>query len=209
MAMFPNPPDERENTAGRTETGAEGVLFVPGDLEEVHLALPSCRSCHHRTAHGSPCHQIGIVPELGSSRVQGMPEANLVTTDLLQKIQTMLFAMGHVFVGTPYQNFLYNLGLGTANNVTQQSGYRIVGTSGGLQLYGPNPARIFSPRSVINASWPLPAENEQRPPYLTDEQWEVMRWGRLISGGIITACRAGRLWCSRRRACWRGSCCRW
>lgn len=182
--LFPDPPSPRTNVTPRTELGAEGARFPPGTNPEIHIALPACRTCTKKTTHGTPCSMVGARPTYGLTRTAGITQTQLITVPHLNKTYSMAWLLGYVMDGMPYANYLYNLGLGTANNLTQQTTYQIraVGTRT-LTLYGPNPRRIYSPRSVVNASWPLPAEADQRPPYITDEAWEAMRYGRILSGG--------------------------
>jgi hypothetical protein len=100
----------------------------------------------------------------GDQRGALIDNANRIDSDYLRDLQTYIWKLGYVQNGYPGLEFIFNLGIGTANNVVQHTDYEILqvdpANSRRLQLWGPDPRAVGVAVSVPNPAWP--AEGEPR-----------------------------------------------
>jgi hypothetical protein len=195
MSFFQDLPDARVNITPSVADGSKGVVFPSSSNTVENIPLPSCRGCALLGTHNSPCVQKGMKMVFGNSRNTGMPETNLISVDCINKFQSALWLMGYVNSGVPYQNYLYNLGFGTANNISQQTAFQIIAANGStLTLRGPNPKRIFSPISYVNTNFPFEAPREFIPLLgWSEAQYQANKYNRILNGGFAHSLPLGSL----------------
>lgn len=198
MALFPLP-SLRTDVPARTEPGRKGVVFPSTGNQELPLQLPACRSCSKSEPHGQPCAMIGMTLPQGQRRHQNVPATQHAPAQFLHRLMSRLWELSYVANGV-LRGTLFNLGAGTANNVSQQISYRIVSvvSSTRLRLRGRNPRLIKSPLSLTNPNWPMEAPAEMQPPDVSDEDWNGdpgttngMKYARLIPSGIFHSLPVG------------------
>lgn len=177
---FATLPAARTNVPDRTETGRVGVRFPASGKTETPITLGGCRTCDKQAAHGSPCAQIGNILEAGEKRHDGIPATQHSNADVLQEVSAGLYAAGWTINGIP-RGTLYNLGAGTANNISQDIRCRIVAVNVGgnarrmtlrIEPDGTNPKAWLLGTSRVNPEWPL-----EQPRLLTDGSWIVVPVG--------------------------------
>lgn len=184
MTFAPLPPD-RTNVAPRTSEGSKGVLLPLTGNQEIPFIQSACESCSKLVDHGKPCAQLGLRLPYGQKRHENVPETEKVDAQFLMKMQVALWNAAYTLNGV-LSGTIYNLGFGTANNVAQEIVYEIVAASGNtLTLKGRDPRLIKSPLSLENPNFPGSAPNEMKPDDVTTEQWNTMKWGRLIPSGVF------------------------
>jgi hypothetical protein len=180
------------NVPPRTQEGCKGVVFPSiSGAQEVPLLLSGCKSCSKKTDHGLPCHDIGANIPYGVKRHQNIPSNQYASANYLMELQSKLYLYNYIVNGIP-RDTLYNLGFGTANNISNQLTYKILSVSGNrMSLRGRDPRIIKSPLSLTNTNWPDAAPDTMRPLDMSDAQWDIAKFGRLISSGIFSALPVG------------------
>lgn len=182
MSFIPDLSFTKTDVPLRTETGCRSIAFPSTGLDETKQILPGCKGCPKAAAH-CPASNILVQIPFGETRYQRVPEDNRPLVEDVWKLQTAFHLLGYAAHGYIDDRYIYNAGLGTANNASQTVQYEIVGCgTNTLTLYGRNPKNITVGTSIINPDYPFAAPNELRPTGISDEAWDIQKYGRLISG---------------------------
>lgn len=147
-----------ENVPARTALGLRGLRFPVTGLTEVRKPLRGCTGCPKAALHGPPAEKLGVAIPLGETSSQRIPSGQTATAANLNKLMASLSLLAYVQNGIPFGG-LYNLGLGTANNISQQMTLRILSVDGDeVTVTGENPKRYTVGTSRTNPDYPFPDE---------------------------------------------------
>ena len=147
---------------------ADGRAFP--DVGEARLvripATEACAGCIKHEDHGEPCRALASRVLFGDQREDLVPNANRIDASFLRSLQSYFWKMGYVVNGVPAGNLLYNLGLGTANNIAQGTNYEVLQIDSTnprrVQLRGEDPRAVPFGISVENPDFVAPGQGEPR-----------------------------------------------
>ena len=147
---------------------AQGHAF-PDVGEDRSVRVPAtsgCAGCSKFTAHGEPCRALASRVLFGDQRADLVHPEHRIDADYLRDLQSYFFKLGYVANGYPGLQFIYNLGIGTANNVVQHTTYEILSidpeNARRLRWRGPDPRAVGFPISVPNPDFVAPGLGEPR-----------------------------------------------
>jgi hypothetical protein len=177
-------PSNKNNIPARTDEGVKGILFPITGHPEYKFVQNDCKNCTKKDDHGQPACQIGYIPQYNNPSYDDVPSDSKLDKETLDKLQVALWNASYIHNGV-LRGTLYNLNIGTANNISQQETYEIISSSNRfLEIKGKDPRLMSSGFSQKNFNFPLEAPAEMRPAGISDESWDIMKFARLISSGI-------------------------
>jgi len=148
---------ERVNIPPRTEDGIKGLVFPQNeDFEEVRLCFQGCKNCPKQEAHSSPAYDITYRNQHNGKFKHFLDNPqHRIEARTAHQIFAKLWLRHYVLYGVQ-KGTLFNLGQGTASNISNQVRYEILSTSGKtMVLRGRNPWKLGFPISKLNPEWPL------------------------------------------------------
>lgn len=180
----------KEDVPRRTTGGRKAIAFPSTGLPEASIRPSACSACP-RAADHDVCQAIGIAVPYGETRYQRVPVNQRPTVQHVNELQAALWLAGYCAHGYIGDQYIYNVGE-SATNASQFTSVEILSASGSwLIVYGENPRRLNIGTSTVNPEWPFEAPAELRPPGITDEEWDVMKYGRLIPGSATFSLPVG------------------
>lgn len=178
--------NDREAVTPRAEFGRKGVVYpaLADTTQERNHTLPACANCSKLADHGKPCCEMGRVVDVGDEVLDVVNPEEVAEAEFLHRLVMAIWATHFLAFGRPTWR-PENFGMGTANNVTQGPTFEIVSvvSSRRLQIKCDNPLNMLTGYTVVNPEWPMEAPAELRPDWMTDEEWNVTKYARLIPQG--------------------------
>lgn len=142
-------------------SGPKTIENIPRDQDGI--SFPDVGESREVAVHRN---QRACRMQYGDQRRDLIPPVSVIDDEFLGLVQTSIWKLGYVVNGYLGHALLYNLGLGTANNVVQDSRYEILeidsSNSRRLRIRGADPRAIGYQVSVENPDFIAPGQDEPR-----------------------------------------------